>query len=213
VFWTGADPVRTGIVPSLSRPGGNITGITPMDVDLGAKRLGVLHELLPRTARIGVLVNPSNQITQFVIPDLLAAAVAIGRQVELFNAASNGEIDAAFAGLAQKRADALLLTPETLFATRRAQLVTLAARYAVPVMYWQREFVEIGGLMSYGAPFTDQYRQVGLYVGRILKGEKPADLPVMRATKFEFVINLQTAKLLRLDVPPTLLSLADEVIE
>ena len=213
VFGGGAAPVQVGLVASLNRPGGNLTGVTSMSGEIGAKRLGLLHELLPRAARFAVLVNPNNPIVETMTTDLQAATVAIGRQIDILTASTNREIDMAFATLVQKRADALLVTPDTFFINRRVQLVTLAARDRVPAIYWQREFAEAGGLMSYGPNFLDQYRQVGIYTGRVLKGEKPADLPVMQPTKFEFVINLQTAKLLGITVPPTLLALADEVIE
>jgi putative ABC transport system substrate-binding protein len=213
IVFSAADPVQSGLVPSLNRPGGNITGIHTMNVELMAKRLGLLHELLPGAVRFAVLVNPNNPFTASIVRDLQAAAVTIGRQIEVFAAGTNREIDAAFASLVQKRADALLVAPEALFDTRRVQLVSAAMRYAVPAIYPFREVTEAGGLMSYGASQTDIFRQVGIYAGRILKGEKPADLPVMQPTKFEFIINLQTARLLGITVPPTLLATADEVIE
>src|SRR5262245_16995410 len=213
VFSAGADPVQMGLVTSLNRPGGNITGVTTMNNELVGKRLGLLHELLPRAARFAVLVNANNPSSGSLIMEARAAAAAIGRQIEVLTVSTNGDIDAAFASLVQKRADALLVSPDPLFINRRVQLQSLAARYAVPAIYSLRENAEAGGLMSYGSSITDLFRQTGIYVGRILKGEKPSDLPVMRATKFEFVINLQTAKLLNLTIPPTLLALADEVIE
>jgi ABC-type uncharacterized transport system substrate-binding protein len=213
VFGIGPDPVEIGLVASLSRPGGNVTGISSMNAELGAKRLGLLHELLPSAACFAVLVNPNNRNTEPLIRDAQATASAIGRQIEIFAASSTRDIDAAFVSLLQKRADALLVSPDPLFDSRRVQLITLAAHHRLPTIYPFRENVEIGGLMSYGSSAADRDRQVGLYTGRILKGEKPADLPVIRAAKFEFVINLQTARVLGLDMSPKLLALADEVIE
>ena len=213
VFGIGPDPVEIGLVASLNRPGGNITGITSMNAELGAKRLGLLHELLPSAVRFAVLVNPNNRNAEPLTRDAQATASAIGREIEIFAAGSAREIDAAFVSLLQKRADALLVSPDPLFDSRRVQLVTLATHHRLPTIYSFRENVEIGGLMSYGSSAAERDRQVGIYAGRILKGEKPADLPVIRADKFEFVINLQTARVLGLDVSPTLLALAHEVIE
>ena len=213
VFTFGGDPVQLGIVANLNRPGGNVTGVSSMQQELMAKRLGLLHELLPGATRFAVLVNPNNPSTESVITDLQAAALTIGRQIEVLTASSNREMDTAFASALQKRVDALLVSPDPLFGVRRAPILTLAAHHRLPASYHLREFTEAGGLMSYGASNVDQYRQAGIYAGRILKGEKPADLPVMRPTKFEFVINLHTAKLLGIEVPPTLLAIADEVIE
>src|SRR5262245_36442447 len=214
VFATGANPVETGMVTSFNRPGGNVTGISSMTTELTAKRLGLLHELLPAAARFGVLVNPSVPRTAAsVTARAQAAASTIGRQIEVFAAETSGEIDAAFASMVQKRVDALLIGTNVLFTNRRVQLATLAARHALPVIYFEREFVEAGGLMSYGSSLVDRNRQGGIYVGRVLKGEKPADLPVLQPTKFELVINLQTARLLGIEVPPTLLAAADQVIE
>jgi putative ABC transport system substrate-binding protein len=214
VFVIGADPVKIGLVASLNRPGGNATGISDIGVELGAKRLALLHELLPGAARFAVLVNPDNPfITEPFVTELQTAASAIGRQIEVAAASTNSEIDTAFATLVKKRADAFLISPEALFVTRRVQLITLAARHALPALYHRREFVGGGGLMSYGSDLADQFRQTGIYTGRILKGEKPAEMPVQLPTKFEFVINLQTAKTLGIDIPPTLLARADEVIE
>jgi putative ABC transport system substrate-binding protein len=214
VFEVGGDPVQLGLVASLSRPVGNVTGVTSMNVELGAKRLGLLHELLPGAARFAVLVNPNSpDVTELTIKDAQAAAAAIGREIEVLNAATNREIDAAFASLVAKRVDALLVGTEPLFNNRRVQLVTLATLHRVLAIYYAREYAEIGGLMSYGTNLADAYRQAGTYVGRILKGEKPAELPVARVVKFEFVINLQTARTLGIDIPPTLLARADEVIE
>jgi putative ABC transport system substrate-binding protein len=213
VFSTGVDPVKVGLVGSLNRPGGNVTGVSSMTGELGAKQLGLLQELLPGAARFAVLANSNDAMTEPIIKDLQIAALAIGRRIDVFNAGTNRDIDTVFASLVQKRVDALLVGPGPLFANRRVQLVTLATHHRVPTIYFSREFAEAGGLMSYGTSQTELYRQVGIYVGRILKGEKPADLPILRATKFEFVINLQTAKTLGLAVPPKLLALADEVIE
>jgi putative ABC transport system substrate-binding protein len=214
VFLSAVDPVKTGLVASLSRPGGNVTGVSDIGVELAAKRLGLLHELLPGATRFALLVNPDNPgITEAFITEAQTAASAIGRQIEVVTASTNGEIDRAFATLMNKRSDALLVSTDALFVTRRVQLVTLAARHAVPAMYFRREFAEVGGLMSYGSNLADQFRQNGIYAGRILKGEKPAEMPVQLPTKFEFVINLQTLRTLALDISPTLLARADEVIE
>jgi putative ABC transport system substrate-binding protein len=214
VFITGADPVETGMVTSFNRPGGHVTGFSSMSTELTAKRLGLLHALLPTAARIAVLVNPGVPRTAAsVTAHAQASASTIGRQIEVFTASTSGEIDAAFASMVQKRADALLIATNAFFSNRQVQLATLAARHALPAIHTTREFVEAGGLMSYGASQADMNRQGGIYVGRILKGEKAADLPVMQPTKFEFVLNLQTARALGIEVPPTLLALADEVIE
>jgi ABC-type uncharacterized transport system substrate-binding protein len=214
VFITGADPVKIGLVASLNRPGGNATGINDFGVEIGAKRLGLLHELLPGAARFGVLVNPDNPfITESFVTELQMAASAIGRQIEVVTASTSGDIDTAFATLIKKRADALLISPDALFVTRRVQLITLAVRHALPALYHRRELAEAGGLMSYGSDLSDQFRETGVYVGRILNGEKPAEMPVQLPTRFEFVINLQTAKTLGIEIPATLLARADEVIE
>jgi putative ABC transport system substrate-binding protein len=215
VLVIGADPVKIGLVASLNRPGGNATGISDVGVELGAKRVGLLHELLPGAARFAALVNPANPgITEPFITGVQTATLAIiGRQIEVVTASTNSDIDAAFTTLAKKRADAFLISPEALFVARRVQLLTLAARYALPALYHRREFAEAGGLMSYGSDLADQFRQTGVYAARILKGEKPAEMPVQLPTKFEFVINLQTAKTLGITVPSTLLAVADEVIE
>jgi putative ABC transport system substrate-binding protein len=214
VFIIGADPVKIGLVASLARPGGNATGINDFGVEIGAKRLGLLHELLPGAARFGVLVNPDNPfITESFVTELQAAASAIGRQIEVVTASTNGNIDTAFATLARKRADAFLISPDALFVTRRVQLITLAVRHALPALYHRRELVEAGGLMSYGSDLADQFRQTGVYAGRILRGEKPAEMPVQLPTRFELVINLQTAKTIGIEIPATLLAQADEVIE
>jgi ABC-type uncharacterized transport system substrate-binding protein len=212
VFMTGADPVEGGLVASFNRPGGNITGIGAMNVELAAKRLGLLHELASGPAPLIVLYNPNNP-DKSLIPELRAAALAIGRQVEFLSATTTRDIEPAFIKLVQKRGAALLISPDPLFTSRIVQLATLAARHAVPALFSLREFPEVGGLMSYGSNFGELFREAGIYTGRILKGEKPADLPILQATKFELVINLQTASALGLTVPPTLLVRADEVIE
>ena len=214
VFVIGADPVKIGLVASLNRPGGNATGISDIGVQLGAKRLALLHELLPNAARFAVLVNPSNPgITETFVSELQAAASAIGRQIEVVTAGTNSGIDTAFATIVRMRADAFLISPEALFVTRRVQLITLAARHALPALYHRREFTDAGGLMSYGSSLAEQFRLTGLYAGRILKGEKPAEMPVQLPTKFEFIINLQTAKTFGMDIPSAFLARADEVIE
>jgi len=215
VFSLGSDPVQFGLVASLNRPGGNVTGVIDMDVELVSKRLGLLQELVPHAERIAALVNPASQIAETVNKNVQTAAAAIGRPVEIFNAASSGEIDMAFAAMVQKRSDAILVGPDPLFADRRVQLISLAARHAIPTIYPSsaRLFAEAGGLINYGTDNADRMRQIGIYTGRILKGERPADLPVMRPAKFEFIINLQTAKLLGITVPATLLATADEVIQ
>jgi putative ABC transport system substrate-binding protein len=214
VFSIGTDPVKIGLVASLNRPGGNATGITDVGVEIGAKRLGLLHELLPAATRFGVVVNPANPLaTESFVTELQTAASAIGRQIDVVTASTNGDINTAFATLVKKRADALLISPDPLFVTRRVQVIMLAVRHALPALYHRRELAEAGGLMSYGSDLSDQFRQTGVYVGRILKGEKPAEMPVQLPTRFEFVINLQTAKVLGLEIPSTLLARADEVIE
>jgi putative ABC transport system substrate-binding protein len=213
VFSTSRDPVRTGLVASLNQPGGNVTGVIDMGSDLEAKQLELLHDLLPQAVRFAVLVNPKSPLAEPTIKDVQIAASAIGKEIEILAASVSSEIDLAFARLAQNRADALLIGPDTLFLTRRVQIATMAARHAVPTVFYTREYVEAGGLMSYGSSFTERERQLGIYTGRILKGEKPAAMPILRATRFEFVINLQTAKVIGLEVPPTLLARADEVIE
>jgi putative ABC transport system substrate-binding protein len=213
VFFASADAVQVGLVTNLARPEGNLTGINSMNVELGAKRLGLLHELLPRALRFGLLVNPTTPGIESNITIAQAAATTMGRPLEVLTASTNREIDAAYALAVEKRVDALTIATAQLFVSRRVQLITLAVRHAVPAIHPFREDAEAGGLMSYGTSLTDAYRQVGIYVGRILKGEKPADLPVMQPTKFEFVINMQTARLLGIDVPPGLLAIADAVIE
>jgi putative ABC transport system substrate-binding protein len=214
VFSTAGDPVAQGLVASLNRPGANVTGVSFLVATLAAKQLGLLHELLPGAARIAVLVDPNNTpLTEAFISDVRAAASANRKQIEVLYASTGRDIDTVFESRAQKPVDALLVGPGALFVTRRVQLVTLATRHAVPTIYGVREFVEAGGLMSYGTSVTDAHRQVGVYTGRILKGARPADLPVMQSTKFEFVINLNTAKAFGLSFPPGLLAIADEVIE
>jgi putative tryptophan/tyrosine transport system substrate-binding protein len=214
VFSIGPDPVEIGLVASLNRPGGNVTGISSMTAQVGAKRLAFLHELLPGAVRLAILVNPNSPpVTQATVKDVETAAAAVGRQIEILAAGSPRDIDAAFASLEQKRVEGLLVNPDPFFDNRRVQLVTLAAHQRLPTIYPFREHVEIGGLMSYGSSATERDRQVGVYAGRILKGEAPGNLPVVRAAKFELVINLQTARALRLDVPATLLAQADEVME
>ena len=213
VFTTGGDPISLGLVASLNRPGGNATGVAFMTVELTAKRLSLLHELVPGAAGVIALVDPNYALAEAIIKDLQEARATLGLQVEILYAGTAREIDAAFATMVQKRADALLMTASPFFTNRRVQIVTLATRHALPVLYDIREFAEAGGLMSYGPSFRDIYQQAGIYTGRILKGERPADLPVMQPTKFELVINLTTARALGITVPNMLLARADEVIE
>jgi putative tryptophan/tyrosine transport system substrate-binding protein len=213
VFSTGQDPVHAGIVASFNRPGGNVTGATSMSTELGAKRLGLLLELVPAATRFGLLVNPNSPNAEVSTRDAQAAASVHGRQIDVVAASNNDEINAAFANLAQRRVDALLVSPDALFTNRRVQLVTQAMRYSLPAIYPFRAIAEVGGLMSYGSSGSDGPRQAGIYAGRILNGEKLADLPVVQATKFELVINLKTAKALGLTIPETLLATADEVIQ
>jgi putative ABC transport system substrate-binding protein len=214
VFGVGEDPVRLGLVASLARPGGNATGINFFATELAAKRLRLLHDLVPKAVRIAVLVNPANAANaESALRAVHEAAAALGLQIQVLNATTTGEIDAAFAALASERPDALFVVPDILFLDRRVQLVTLTAVNKIPVVYGNRDYVAVGGLMSYGTDLADAFHQVGLYTGQILKGAKPADLPVLQSTKFEFVINLQTARALGIEVPPAVLSIADEVIE
>ncbi len=213
VFGVGSDPVKEGLVNSLSRPGANVTGVSFMSVELAAKRLEIMHELLPRAARFALLVNPANPLTQSLIGAVRVATAVKGWQLEVLAANSSGEISSAFVKLKQVQVDALMIAPDGLFYGRRVQLATLEARYAVPTIYPAREHAEAGGLMSYATNLPDLIRLVGVYTGRILKGAEPADLPVLQPAKFEFVINLQTAKTLGIEIPPTLLARADEVIE
>ena len=214
VFGVGDDPVRLGLVSSLARSGGNATGINFFLQEVTAKRLRILHELVPKAVRIAVLVNPGNvSVAESTVREVQQAAPAIGLQIQILNASTIGEIDAAFATLARERPDALFVAADAFFTSRRGQLATLTARDRIPAAYGLREQVAAGGLMSYGTDFGDAFRQVGVYTGSILKGAKPADLPVLQSTKFEFVINLQTARALGIEVPPGVMSVADEVIE
>jgi len=214
VFAVGDDPVRLGLVASLARPGGNATGINFFSNEAVAKRLGLLHDLVPKAVRVAVLVNPANALAaEAMLRDIPEAARALGLQIQILNASTSREIGAAFATLVRDRADALFLAPDAFFSSRRVQFATLAASHRIPATYSNRTFPEVGGLMSYGTDTLDNYRQVGIYTGRILKGAKPADLPVLQSSKFEFVINLQTAEALGLEVPAQLLASADEAIE
>jgi ABC-type uncharacterized transport system substrate-binding protein len=213
VFLTGADPVQAGLVASLSRPGGNLTGVTSLGVELGPKRLELLHELVPAATTIAILVNPANRSAEIQVRDIQAAARTLGLELHILHASTEREIDAAFAALTRLRAGALVISPEAFFNSRSEQLAALTVRHAVPAIYTYREFAAAGGLMSYGGSITDSYRQAGIYVGRILKGEKPADLPVQQSAKVELIINMKTAKALGLTVPFALLGRADEVFE
>jgi putative ABC transport system substrate-binding protein len=213
IFNVSDDPVKHGLVASLSRPGGNATGVNSLMSELVAKRLGLLLELLPAAARVGALVNPNAETTEGFIKDFTAAARTLGVQVEIAHARDSSEIEAAFAALARNKTDALMVAPDTFFASRNVQIVTLATRHAFPAVYTVRAYVEHGGLMSYGPSVPEAYRQLAVYVARILKGEKPADLPVVQLNKLDLVINLPTARALGIDVPPMLLARADEVIE
>ena len=214
VFAVGADPVGLGLVASLGHPGGNATGIHFFSAELVAKRLEILRELLPKSKKVAVLVNPANaDNSATTVRDALTAARAMGLQVKVVNASTSGELHAAFASLARERPDALLVGNEAFFQVRRVQLANLVARHAMPASFSTRESVEAGGLMSYGTSISDAFRLMGVYAGRVLKGAKPADLPVLQSTKFELVINAQTARMLGLTVPPSLLARADEVIE
>jgi putative ABC transport system substrate-binding protein len=214
VFGVGDDPVKIGLVASIGRPGGNATGVNFFTSDVVAKRLALLHDLVPGAARVAALLNPNDATrAEAVLSDLQAAARTIGVELQIYNASTSGEIDAAFAALVRERADALFIGPDPFFNTRRVQLATMAAHHSIPTACAVREYVDAGGLMSYGTNLADMFRQAGVYTGRILKGVKPADLPVLQSTKFELVINAQTARMLGLTVPAALLSLADEVIE
>jgi putative ABC transport system substrate-binding protein len=214
VFGAAADPVQLGLVASLNRPGGNLTGFNQFNAELGAKGLALLHDLVPSTPTIGFLENPNNPMfDELATRDVLAAASAMGIRIQILRAATDREIDAAFESLVQARTGALLRGSDVFFISRIEQIVALSAHHAIPVMYSSPEFVVAGGLISYGASLTEAYRQVGLYAGRILKGEKPADLPVIQASKFELVINLKTARTLGLAIPAKLLALVDQVIE
>ena len=214
VFGVGEDPVKLGLVENLARPGGNATGVNFFVAEIAAKRLRLLHDLVPKAVRIAVLVNPANAtIAESAIREAQEAAPAIGLQIQIFNATTAGEIDAAFATFARERLDALFVAPDGFFYNRRGQFATLTAANKIPAVYWDRDIVAAGGLMSYGTDLTAMFHQVGTYTGKILKGAKPADLPVLQTTKFEFAINLQTARALGIEVPLNLLSIADEVIE
>jgi len=214
VFGVGDDPVRLGLVTNLARPGGNATGINFFVNEVAAKRLRLLHDLVPKAVRIAVLVNLAKASTEeFTLRAVQEAAPTLGLKIQILNASTIGEIDAAFATIARDHSDALLVAPDAFFVSRRVQFITLTARDRILATYSLRDYVAIGGLMSYGTDLADAFRQVGVYTGKILKGAKPADLPVVQSTKFEFVINLQTARALGIEVPPGLLSIADEVIE
>jgi putative ABC transport system substrate-binding protein len=213
VFFTGTDPVRVGLVSSFNRPGGNITGMSFLTAELEAKRLGLLHDLLPRASVVTALVDPSFVTSAGQLRDLEGAAPRLHQQISVLHASTESELVDAFAILGQRRPDALIVTGVPFFTSRRDKIIELAARLSLPVMYNVREFPASGGLISYGASLVDALRQVGVYAGRILKGEKPADLPVLLPTKFDLVINLNTAKALGLEIPPTVRALADEVIE
>jgi putative tryptophan/tyrosine transport system substrate-binding protein len=213
VFLNGADPVKSGLVASLNRPGGNVTGISLLAGTVNAKRLDLIHELVPRVALVAVLNNPIVTEAETRLRDLQGAARTLGVRLLFQTVGSERELDAAFATIADQKAGALFVDGNPFFVSRRDQLIRLAARQTLPTMYFEREFAAAGGLMSYGTNFADAYRQAGIYIGRILKGTKPADLPILQPTKFDFVINLQTAKTLGIEVPDKLLALADEVIE
>jgi putative ABC transport system substrate-binding protein len=214
VFGVGDDPVELGLVANLARPGGNATGINFFSNEVVAKRLRLLHDLTPKAVRIAMLVNPVNaSSSEAAVRDVRKAAPSLGLQIQVLNASTIGEIDAAFATLESDRPDALFVAPDAFFVSRAMQFVTLTARDKIPAAYSLRAYVTAGGLMSYGADFTDSFRQVGDYTGKILKGAKPADLPVLQSTKFEFVLNMQTARALGIEVPPGVLSIVDEVIE
>jgi putative ABC transport system substrate-binding protein len=213
VFQTGSDPVKDGLVASLNRPGGNVTGASRLSTDLIPKRLGLMAELVPKMTAIALLVNPAGHQSVAQVHEMQEPTRALGLQLHVVNASTEHELDTAFAAIVQSGADALIVAINPLFIARREQIVALAQRHAVPVIFAERESVMAGGLMSYAASFTDSFRQVGVYVGRILKGASPADLPVQQPVRFELVINLKTAKALGLTVPPSLLTTADEVIE
>jgi putative ABC transport system substrate-binding protein len=213
VFAVGSDPVALGLVPSLSRPGGNVTGVTILGVELTAKRLSLLRELTPQATRFVALVNPRSVMADGIVKNVEASAPIFGLPVEIVHASTDRELVAALSGLSQRAGAVLLVTVDGFFFNRRALIVTLAARHALPTVYYSREYAEVGGLISYGSNVDNVIELSGIYTGRILKGEKPADMPVAEPTKFELVVNLVTAKALGFDIPPTLLALADEVIE
>jgi len=215
VFGFGGDPIETGIVSSLDHPGGNITGVISTTVGIGSKQLGLLLDLAPRATRVAMLVDPNENATvvKSMIADVQGAAIPIGREIAVFYARDVDDIDAAFMGLVEKRSEVLFVSPSNFFASRRMEIVALAAQHRVPALYFERNFAEAGGLMSYGPNISEQYRLLGVYAGRILSGQKPGDLPVRRATRLEFVINLKTAKALGLTIPEARLATADEVIQ
>jgi putative tryptophan/tyrosine transport system substrate-binding protein len=213
VFGTGGDPVALGLIASFNRPGGNVTGISFMTAGIGGKVVGLVHELLPQATQLAALINPTSSLTDAFVADLRSTAATLDLDVQVVHASSETEIEAIFATLAQSRSEALMIAPDALFTSRRAQLAALCMRHAMPATHMVREFAEAGGLMSYGPNLANAYRQTGIYVGRILKGERPADLPVMQPMAFELVINLKTARSLGLAVPDKLLAIADEVIE
>ena len=213
IVFTGNDPVTTGLVASLNQPGGNATGVSTLSEEIGSKRLGLLHELVPAATTIALLYNPAYVDVVDGLRDVQSAARTLGQKIQMLKAANEGEIDDAFVAMARERPDALLLGPDPFLVSRREQIVTLANHYKLPALYLWREFAEVGGLASYGPSHTEPYRLVGIYTGRILKGAKPADLPVIQSTKFELVINLRTARRLGFEIPPILLARADEVIE
>jgi putative ABC transport system substrate-binding protein len=213
IFMVGADPIKSGLVASLARPGGNITGVTVLVMEVLLKRFALLHEMVPAATTMAFLYNHANPIPEAALKELAEAARHLGVRLLILKAANPSEIERAFATLAEQRCGALLLGADTFYSAQRAQIVALAARYRIPASYSRREFIEIGGLTSYGTNFGDAYRLAGAYVGRILNGEKPGDLPVQQPTRFELAINLMTAKALGLTIPPNLLALADEVIE
>ena len=214
ILFVGDDPVKVGLVASLARPDGNLTGVNILATELVAKRLALLRELLPAAARVAVLVDPANKtITEPTLQGVESAARAMALQIQVLNASNGREMGEAFAAIERERPDALFVSIGPLFTARRVQLATLAVRHMVPMTTGNRQITEVGGLMSYGADIRDAFRQIGVYAGRILKGEKPADLPVVQATKFELVINIETARILGLTVPSSLLATVDEVIE
>jgi putative ABC transport system substrate-binding protein len=214
VFNIGVDPVKAGLVAALNKPGGNITGITSVNNQLATKWVGLMHELLPNATRFAVLVDPKDPMNAVdMIADMKRGAAALGLQVEVLYASTSSELEASVAGVVQKQAAGLMITPTNLFLDQLVQAATLALHDGVPAIYANRRFPEAGGLMSYGSNWTDTFRQAGIYCGRILKGAKPADLPVQQATRFDFIINLKTAKALGITIPPNLLAIADGVIE
>ena len=214
IFGVGDDPVKLGLVASLARPGGNVTGVNFFVQEVVAKRLGLLHQLVSKAVRVAVLLNPANTTTsETILREVREAAAVIGLPIHVHNASTSAEIDAAFTNLGSERLDALFVAPDGFFNSRPAQFATLAARDRIPAAYGDRAIVAAGGLISYGTSFAEAFRQIGIYTGSILKGAKPMDLPVMQSTRFEFAVNLQTARLLGIEVPPTLLAIADEVIE